>query len=228
MACYTLSPTETRFYPFEKISLDVSGPYGESSQGNKFIVSFVDWLTNWPEAYAVPDKKAQTVAGLLLTEVIPRFGTPLELVSDNGPENVNEVMRQTMESLNIKHIVTSPYPPQTNAKVERFHCFLGDTLAKLTESDKENWDLFLTRALGAIRFSINEVTGFSPNFLLFGRDVILPIDNLLKPQRKYVGEDFHQIIHQNQDKIFMQARKETEKDQSTHVVITRPAANSVS
>ena len=40
-------------------------------------------LTNRPEAYAVPDKKAQTVAGLLLTELIPRFGTPLELVSDN-------------------------------------------------------------------------------------------------------------------------------------------------
>ena len=53
----------------------------------------MDWLTNW----------------LLLTEIIPHFGTPLELVSDNGPENVNEIMRQTVESLNIKHIVTSPY-----------------------------------------------------------------------------------------------------------------------
>ena len=85
-------------------------------------------------------------------------------MSDNGPENVNEVMRQTMESLNIKHIVTSPYHPQANAKVERFHRFLEDKLAKLTESEKENWDLFLTQALGAIRFSINEVTGFSPFF----------------------------------------------------------------
>ena len=45
------------------------------------------------------DKKAQTVAGLQLTEIIPRFGTPLQLLSDNGPENVNEIMRQTVESL---------------------------------------------------------------------------------------------------------------------------------
>ena len=105
--------------------MDVSGPYDETPRGNKYIVSFVDWLTNWPEAFAVPDKKAQTVAGLLLTEMIPRFGTPLELVSDNGPKNVNEIMRQ---SVNMKHTLTSPYHSQSNAKVEQFHRFLGDTL----------------------------------------------------------------------------------------------------
>ena len=197
------------FIPLKKISVDVSGPYSESSQGNKYIVNFVDW----PEAYAAPDKKTQTVAGLLLTEVILRFGTSLELVSDNGPKNVNEVMRQTMESLNIKHIVTSPYHPLANVKVERFHCFLGDTLAKLTESEKENCDLFLTQALGAIKFSINEVTGFLSYFLLFWRDVILPIDNLLKPRRKYVGEDFDQIILQNQHNISMRARQRIKRAQ---------------
>ena len=138
-------------------------------------------------------------------EIIPHFGIPFVLVSHNGPENVNEIMRQTGESLNSEHIVTSPYRPQSNAMVERFHSFLGDTLAKRTDSEKGNWDLFLTLALRTIRFSIIEVTWFSPYFLLFGRDVILPIDNLLKPRRKYVGEDFHRIILQHQHNIFMQA-----------------------
>ena len=49
----TISPlveTDTPAFPFEKISLDISGP-----QGNNYIVSFVDRLTNWPEAYAVKD-----------------------------------------------------------------------------------------------------------------------------------------------------------------------------
>ena len=90
-------------YPFEKVSLDISGPYGETLRGNVYIVSFVDWLTNWPEAYAVADKKAQTVASLILTEIFPRYGAPLEIVTDNGAENVNEIMRETMASLNIKH-----------------------------------------------------------------------------------------------------------------------------
>ena len=59
-------------YPFEKVSLDISGPYGETLRRNVYIVSFVDWLTNWPEAYAVTDKKAQTVPSLILTEIFPR------------------------------------------------------------------------------------------------------------------------------------------------------------
>ena len=162
------APLEETFVPsysFEKISMDVSGPYGEIPRRNKFIVSFVDWLTNWPEAFAVPDKKAQKVAAQLLTEIIPLLGTPLELVSDNGPENVNEIMRQTVESFNIKHIVTSSYHPQTNAKVEWFHRFLGDTKAKLTDGEKGNWDLFLTQALGTIRFLIKGVTRVFPLFL---------------------------------------------------------------
>ena len=167
-----LEETDVPSYPFEKISMNVSGPYGETAQGSKYLVSFVDWLTNLPEAFAVPDKKAQTVAGLLLTEIVPRFRTPLELVSDNRPENVNEIMRQTVKSLNIKHIVTSPYHPQSKAKVERFHRFLGDTIAKLNDGEKRNWDLFLTQDFGRLRFSINEVTRFSSYFLLFGQDVI--------------------------------------------------------
>ena len=116
-------------YLFEKVSLDVTDQYGETQRGNVYIVSFVDWLTNWAEAYAVSDKKAQTVASLILTEIFPVHGAPLEIVIDNGAENVNEIMRETMASLNIKHITTSLYHPQSNTKVECFYLFLGDILS---------------------------------------------------------------------------------------------------
>ena len=76
--------------------MDISGPYGENMRGNVYIVSFIDWLTNWPEAYAVADKKAKTVVSLILTEIFPWYGAPLEIVTDNGAENVNEIMRETM------------------------------------------------------------------------------------------------------------------------------------
>ena len=106
----------------------------------------------------------------------------------------------------------------------RFHRFFRNTLAKLTDGEKGNWDLFLTQALGTIRFSIKEVTRFSPYFLLFGRNVILPIDNLLKPRRKYVGEDFHRIILQYQHKIFMQAKQRikcTQKNRNERINMDR-------
>ena len=100
---------------------------------------------------------------------------------------MNEIMRETMASLNIKHITTCLDHPQSNTKVERFHRFLGDIPSILTESDRHNWDLYLTQVLAAVRFSMCETIEFSPYYMLFGRDVVLPVGNLLKPCRKYMG-----------------------------------------
>ena len=77
-------------------------------------------MTGWPEAFAVPDKTAQTVANLLMEEIFPRHGSMLCLVTDNGSENVNRVMKETLEKLYVSHVLTSVSHPQSNSKVERF------------------------------------------------------------------------------------------------------------
>ena len=122
-------------------------------------------------------------------------------------------MRETLGELNIQPITTSPYNPQNNAKVERFHKTLADVLAKLAEHNWGNCDLFLTQALAAVRFSINETTQFSPYYLVYGRDIVLPIDNLLRPRKKYLGEDRHRINLEQQHKIFTQVRRRIRRAQ---------------
>ena len=57
-----LQETDIPPYPMAKLSLDLSGPYPTTLSGNKYIIAFVDWLSGWPEAFAVPDKTADTVA----------------------------------------------------------------------------------------------------------------------------------------------------------------------
>ena len=132
-----LQETDAPPYPFAKIGLDVSGPYPKTLSGNKYIIGFVDWYSGWPEDFAVPDKSAETVAHLLLEEIIPRYSTPLQIVSDNGSENVNRVMRHTLETLNISHGTTSYYHPQANSKVERFHRTLHDVMSKKVSDNIE-------------------------------------------------------------------------------------------
>lgn len=72
------------------------------------------------------------MADLILNEILfPRYGALGQLVSDNGQENVNRIMAETLASLNIAHITTFHYHLESNTKVERFHRTLGDILVKL-------------------------------------------------------------------------------------------------
>lgn len=112
-------------------TIDISGLYGETPRGHLYIMSFVDWLTNWPGAYAVPDKRAKQLSNLILAEIFSRCGAPVQLVMDNVPENVNKIMTEL--SMNTLHVTTSPYHSQSNAKVKWFQRILGDILTKLCE-----------------------------------------------------------------------------------------------
>ena len=51
--------------PFERIAIDVIGPIKTTRAGNRFICVVMDYFTKWPEAYALPNHKAKTVAEVL-------------------------------------------------------------------------------------------------------------------------------------------------------------------
>ena len=132
-------------------------------------------------------------------------------MTDNGTENVNNVVKEILESLNIDNVLTSVYHPQSNAMVERFHRTLHDFLAKRLADDQQTWDLHLNQALAAIRFNVRESSKYPPFYLLYNRDVVLPVDNLLKPHRKYHGEEEHKITLQEQHKAFLTVRNNLRK-----------------
>ena len=206
-----LQETDQPPFCFAKLSLDLSGPYPRSLSGNVYIVAFVDWYSGWPEAFAVPNKEANTIAHLIVEEIFPRYGCPLQVVTDNGTENVNKVVTEVMNMLKIDHVLTSVYHPQSNAKVERFHRTLHDILAKKVHENQDTWDLFLNQSLAAIRFNVSESSKFSPYYLMYGKDVVLPVDNLFHLRPKYQGEELHKIMLQEQHKAFVQVRRNMKK-----------------
>ena len=100
-----LQETDIPPYPFTKIGLDLSVPYSTSLSGNKYIESFMYLHSGWPEAFAVPDKLADQICNLLIDEIFPRHGKVLELCRDNGTDNINYKDKETLEALNIHHVV---------------------------------------------------------------------------------------------------------------------------
>lgn len=82
--------TEIPPYPFANIALDLSGPYPTTLSGNKYIVSLIDIYSVWPQAFCVADISADNIVHIILDEIFPRYGCPLQLLTDNGTENVNK------------------------------------------------------------------------------------------------------------------------------------------
>ena len=198
-------------FPFACLSLDLSGPFRQTISGNNYIISFVDLYSGWVEAYPLQEKSAEAVIQILLNEIIPRFSCPLSITTDNGSEFANSVFRQTMEHLNIHHKFSSPYHPETNAKVERSHKTLNDLLAKKIEDNVDTWDVHITSALWAHRTNVSVTTKKSPFFLLYNRLPLLPLDNLLLPRKHYQGEEYHLQVIENMHRNFLQTVKLTRK-----------------
>ena len=84
-------------------------------------------------------------------------------------------------------------------------------LAKKTGKHVENWDTYLPQVLGAYRIGISETTCHSPFFLLYTRDPVVPIDNLLRPRRKYLGEDHLKIALERQHEAFVRVQRNLRK-----------------
>ena len=175
-----LVETDIATFPMSKVAVDLSGPYPETVSGNKYLISFICMYSGWIESFPVKNKSAENISHLIINEIIPRYSCFSVLVSGNGGENVNKIVRETLNTLNIKHIKTSFYAPNSNGKIERSHRTLLSVLTKLLNDNVRDWDLHLNSALAAIRFSVNETTKFSPFFLLYNRDPIFPLDNVLK------------------------------------------------
>ena len=170
--------------PFDCIGVDVI-QFPCSYDGNKYAVVFMDYLTKWPEVFAVANQTAETIAHALV-EVISRHGVPAKLLSDRGANFLSDLLQEVYLLLGIKKVNTSAYHPQCDGLVERFNRTLTDMLAKTVDHSGRNWDKRIPYVLYAYRTSMQESTKESPFYLLYGRDARLPTEAALaKPRTCY-------------------------------------------
>ena len=161
--------------PFERVAIDLLGPLPQTSRGNKYIVVAIDYFTKWPEAFPVPDVKAETIAQGLVETVISRFGVPREIHSDQGTCFEAAVFQEVMKLLQIQKTRTTPLHPQSNGLVERFNRTLWSMLSKVVSENQKDWDKWLPCVLLAYRATEHSTTGFTPAELNLGRTLTLPV-----------------------------------------------------
>ena len=81
---YPLQMTEIPECPFHKIIIDLVIEWEASSSGNKHILTIIDHLTGWPEAFPIPDKSADTIVSTFINQYLPVHMCPRYILSDNG------------------------------------------------------------------------------------------------------------------------------------------------
>jgi len=84
-------------------------------------------------------------------------------------------VEKLLEKINVKHLFSTPYHPQTNGLVERFNRTLCESIAKCVDNVAD-WDELVPSILFAYRTSRQSTTQMTPFYLVYGRQALLPFD----------------------------------------------------
>lgn len=197
-------------YPLERIQIDILGPLPETNKGNKFVAVVVNMYTKWPEAYALPDQEAETVAHAVMDNFICRFGCPRGVLSDQGRNFESRTFRGLCFLIESIKQRTTPYHPQCDRGAERLSRTATNIIAKIAEEQKQ-WDQHFPKVLLALRASTHETTGFSPSMLMFGRELRLPIDAMRGEPPSEQSPDYPSFV-KKQREILKEVQERVEKN----------------
>jgi hypothetical protein len=90
----------------KRIAIDVAGPFPWSDKGNRYLLIAMDYFTKWPEAYAILNQEASTVAEALVTNFFCHFGEPWELHSNQDRNFKSRLMQKVLQCLGVKKTCT--------------------------------------------------------------------------------------------------------------------------
>jgi transposase InsO family protein len=166
-------------FPMEKVHIDILGPFTTSDHGNKYILVMIDQFSKWVECAALPDQTAEAVAYKFLVHFIVTFGCPIEVYTDQGSNFESNLFQAFCKIFQITKKRTTPYHPSANGQVERVNRTLLQMIRCYIDGNVRHWDRDLPLLVMALHAAENRSTGFSPNMLMLGREVNMPIDLLL-------------------------------------------------
>ncbi|XP_015165454.1 uncharacterized protein [Solanum tuberosum] len=107
-----------------------------SSNGMKYILVAVDYVSKWVEAVALSINEGKSVAAFLKKYIFSRFGTPRAIISDEGSHFCNKLFKALLENYSDRHSVETPYHPQSSGQVEVSNRKIKQILAKIVNANR--------------------------------------------------------------------------------------------
>lgn len=205
VACEIKTPN----HPFERIQIDMIGPFTPSINGNKIALVAVDMSTRFCMAKALKNGSSSEVIEFLKF-IIQTFGYPKEIQNDQGKNFISKKMKKFAEENQIKLINSSPYHPQSNGLVERLNGVLKQRIAIYTSEDNK-WDEFLQTSSLPTTHQSSFNLGKSPHQLLFNFEPRTKLNNAWKIDLNYSEEDIEKARADAKEKFDESSKRYAEK-----------------
>ena len=178
----------------------------------------IDQFSRYLECIPLPETTAETVAHRFITDYCCRYGFPQVIHSDQGANFQSELFTKMCEQLNIAKTRTTAWSPRSNGSIERQNKTVVAMIRSLGR-DLKQWDEYLPHIASAIRAMPNRTTGYSPNQMMFGRQLRRPFHLVMDlPCPKTVNESEYL---RNLNKIMKIAYDQARKNLSRHLQVQK-------
>jgi len=149
-----------------------------------------DDFSGWVEAKPMKQADSRKVARFIWEDLICRHGLFGKLKVDGGSEFKKDVIKE-LEKYGIHRVVISAYNSKANGMIERGHQPLIAALIALTNGGRKSWVPFLRWVLFADRTTIHRPTGFTPFYMVYGREAVLPVETKYPTWRTLGWDEVH-------------------------------------
>jgi transposase InsO family protein len=139
------------------------------------VLVSMDYFTKWTEAVLLKNMTHREVIHFISEHIIHRFGISQTLTMDQCSSFFSHQVRDIAESLEIKHLSSSPHYTPANGQAESSNKTLIKVIKKKIEENPKRWHEVLSEALWAHHISKHSATKVTPFELVYRQETVLPM-----------------------------------------------------
>jgi hypothetical protein len=125
-------------WPFSMWGIDMIGMIEpKASNMHRFILVAIDYFTKWVEAASYANVTKQVVVRFIRNQLICRYGVPSRIITDNGTNLNNKMMKELCDDFKIEHHNSYPYRPKMNGAVEAANKNIKKIIQKMVVTYKD-------------------------------------------------------------------------------------------
>jgi transposase InsO family protein len=166
-------------WPFAVWGLDLVGPLQKAPRGFTHLLVAIDKFSKWIKVRPLNSIRSEQAVAIF-TNIIHRFGVPNSIITDNGTQFTEKKFLDFCDDHHIRVNRAVVAHPMTNGQVERANGMILQGLKPRICNDLNKFGKWWTKGLPSVVWSLrttpSRTTGFTPFFLVYGAEAVLPMD----------------------------------------------------